>query len=154
MAKILLPLFPQDTTLITPILGVHQQDELVTYLLSGMPIYVHGINDLREFRFITSNFILQGLCKVTDIERTFHVSSDSIRRWKKKLLKQEAVAIFNEDKRHGRSHKLLPDMLARIQLELDKGRSVNSIAKYESISEGSIRYSIGIGRLIKRQIYK
>ena len=43
-------------------------------------------------------------------------------------------------------------MLDRIQLELDKGRSVNSIAKVENISEGTIRYSIGLGRLTKRFI--
>ena len=152
MAQILLPFFPQDITLITPILGVCQQNEFVTYLLSCMPIYCHRKNDLHEFRFVTSSFILQGLCKVTDIERTFLVSSDSIRRWKKRLLEQGVLAIFNEDKRHGRSHKLLPDMLDRIQLELDKGRSVNSIAKVENISEGTIRYSIRLGRLTKRFI--
>ncbi|MCK5281431.1 MAG: hypothetical protein KAQ62_10605 [Cyclobacteriaceae bacterium] len=150
MAQLLLPLFPPETTLITPILGLRRQDGLVTYFLSGMPIYSHGINELHKFRFTTSNFILQGLCKGSDIERTFHVSADSIRRWKKRLQDEGEEAFFNEDKRHGRSHKLLPDMLTRIQLELDKGRSVNSIAKDENISEGSIRYSIGLGRLKKR----
>jgi len=149
MAQLLLPLFPTDIRLITPLLGVQEKGGLVTYFLSGMPIYSHQKDELHKFRFTTSNFILQGLCKGSDIERTFHVSGDSIRRWKNRLLDQGEEAFFNEDKRHGRSHKLLPNVLERIQLQLDKGRSVNSIAKDEKISEGSIRYSIGLGRLKK-----
>jgi len=85
-----------------------------------------------------------------DIVRIFHVSTDSVRRWKKRLSEEGEDAFFKEENRHGRSHKLLPDKLDRIQLELDKGRSVNSIAKDENISEGSIRYSISLGRLKKR----
>ncbi len=150
MAQLLLPLFPPDTTLITPVLGVRQQDGLVIYLLSGMPIYSHETNELHKFRFTTSNFLLQGLCKNVDIVRIFHVSTDSVRRWKKRLSEEGEDAFFKEENRHGRSHKLLPDKLDRIQLELDKGRSVNSIAKDENISEGSIRYSISLGRLKKR----
>ena len=150
MAQLLLPLFPPDTTLITPTLGVAQHNGLVTYFLSGMPIYSHGANELHKFRFTTSNFLLQGLCKNVDIVRVFHVSTDSVRRWKKRLSEEGEEAFFKEENRHGRSHKLLPDMLNRIQLKLDKGRSVNSIAKGEHISEGSIRYSISLGRLKKR----
>lgn len=149
MAQLSLPIFPAETKLVTPILGVREKDGLVTYFLSGMPIYSHQKDELHKFRFATSNFILQGLCKGSDIQRTFHVSVDSIRRWKKRLSSEGEEAFFNEDKRHGRSHKLLPNVLERIQLQLDKGRSVNSIAKEEKISEGSIRYAISLGRLKK-----
>lgn len=114
-----------------------------------MPIYSHEENELNKFRYTTSNFIERGLCKGTDIQRIFHVSIDSIRRWKKKFKEQGEAVFFNEDKRRGQSHKLLPDVLDRIQIKLDKGGSVNSIAKGEHISEGSIRYAINLGRLKK-----
>jgi Helix-turn-helix domain len=152
MAQLLLPIFPEYTKLITPSLGVCEKNNLVTYFHCGMPIYSHGVDELNKFRFTTSNFILQGLCKGSDIERAFHVSVDSIRRWKKRLLEEGEEAFFNEDKRHGKSHKLLPNVLERIQQELDKGRSVNSVAKDEGISEGSIRYAIDKGRLKKRLV--
>ena len=80
----------------------------------------------------------------------FHVSSDSVRRWKKLLDEQGESAFFKEEARHGRPHKLLPKALIRIQGELDKGRSVNSIAKQEGLSEGAIRYAIKQGRLKKK----
>jgi len=94
---------------------------------------------------------LQGLCNNQDITDTFHVSTDSVRRWKKKLSEEGEGVFFKEESRRGRSYKLLPNVLDRIQGKLDKGRSAYSIAKEEGISEGSIRYALGLGRLKKKQ---
>ena len=136
--------------MLTPSLGVRKQGGTVYYLHSGMPIFSHGENEPNTFRYITSNLILQGLCKNCDISRVFHVSADSVRRYKKILDTEGEGAFFREELRHGKSHKLLPDVLQRIQGKLDKGQSAYSIAKGEGISEGSIRYAIKQGRLKKK----
>lgn len=135
--------------MITLTLGVREYDGTVFYLHSGVPIFSHLSGDLTKFRYITSNLILQGLCNNQDIADTFYVSTDSVRRWKKKLSEEGDVAFFKEESRHGRSHKLLPPVLERIQGKLDQGQSSYSIAKEEGISEGSIRYAINLGRLKK-----
>jgi hypothetical protein len=57
----------------------------VHYLLNGLPIYSHSTSDYLRFRYITSHLLLQGLCKNQDVVDLFHVSHDSVRRWKKKL---------------------------------------------------------------------
>ncbi len=150
MGQLLLPIFPADTRMITMTLGVREQDGSVYYLHSGMPIFSHESGDLNKFRYITSNFILQGLCSNQDIIDAFHVSADSVRRWKKKLMEEGEAAFFKEETRHGRSHKLLPDVLHRIQQKLNEGQSASSIAKEECLSEGSIRYAVKLGRLKKR----
>jgi DNA-binding CsgD family transcriptional regulator len=149
MGQLLLPLFPGDTRPINMTLGVREHEGTVYYLHSGVPIFSHSTEDLTMFRFITSNLILQGRCTNQEIADTFHVSTDSVGRWKKKLSEQGDVAFFKEESRHGRSHKLLPGVLERIQGQLDQGRSSYSIAKEEGISEGSIRYAISHGRLKK-----
>ncbi|MCX6013369.1 MAG: hypothetical protein NTV30_08180, partial [Chloroflexi bacterium] len=135
--------------MITPTLGVREHKGSVFYLHCGVPIYSHEANDLNMFRYVTSNLLLQGLCNNQDIADTFHVSTDSVSRWKKKLAEQGEVIFFKEESRHGRSHKLLPDVLDRIQRKLDEKRNASSIAKEEGISEGSIRYAIRLGRLKK-----
>lgn len=150
MGQLLLPIFPFDTQMITITLGVREQNGIVYYLHSGMPIFSHESGDLTMFRYITSNLLLQGLCKNQDIVDTFHVSIDSVRRWKRRLKEEGEEVFFGTETRHGRSHKLLPDVLERIQLKLDTGQSMYSIAKEEKISEGSIRYAIGLGRLKKK----
>jgi len=150
MAQQLLPLFPKDTKYITPTLGVREVSGSVFYLHSGIPIGSHSVEDHKHFRYITSNFLKEGLCKNIDIVTTFHVSADSVQRYKKKLLEQGPSAFFGKEKRHGQSHKLVPAVLDRIQKQIDLGKSVNSIAKAERISEGSIRYCIKVGKLQKK----
>ena len=150
MTQMLLPLYSDEVSLLTPSLGVKKECGEVVYYHSGAPMYSHKPEELHKFRFITSNFLLQGLCKGTDIQRVFHVSTDSIRRWKKVLSEQGEDGFFRGDNRKGRSHKLVPEVLSEIQKELDKGSSVNSIAKAHGLSEGSIRYSIKLGRLKKK----
>ena len=125
----LLPLFPVDSKMITSTLGVREVEGTVYYLHSGMPIFSHLSGDLNMFRYISSNLILQGLCSNQDIVNTFGVSVDSVARWKKRLSEQGEKAFFKEEARHGRSHKLLPDVLDRIQVKLDAGKSNYAIAK-------------------------
>lgn len=149
MGQLLLPLFPSDIRMITLTLGVREENGTVYYLHSGMPIFSHASGDMNMFRYITSNLILQGLCANQDIVDTFHVSADSVRRWKKRLSEEGEKAFFKPEARHGRSHKLLPDVLDRIQARLNEGKSAYAIAKEEGISEGSIRYAFGHGRLKK-----
>lgn len=149
MAQLLLPIFPLDTEFLTPTLGVFRKENFVYYMHNGIPIFSHSSNDLNRFRYISSHLLIQGLCRNVDIERVFHVSTDSVRRWKKKLSECGESAFFSPVVRHSTSHKLLPDVLERIQKKLQTGASVNGIAKNENISEGSIRYAIRQGRLKK-----
>jgi len=102
MTQLLLPLFPLATRLLTPYIGVKEQEGFVHYLLNGLPIYSHSTTDYLRFRYITSHLALQGLCKNQDIVDLFHVSADSVRRWKKKLSEEGESAFFGvAEGRHG-----------------------------------------------------
>lgn len=147
--QLLLPLFPKGVTLITPFLAVYEQDGEVYYSHSGMPIFTHQSKDHNQFRYITSNLVHQGLCQQVDIVNTFGVSPDSVRRYLRKFEREGMVAFVEKDGRHGRSYKMTPERLSRIQKQLDKGASNSSIARQEGISEGSIRYAINQGQLKK-----
>lgn len=149
MAQLLLPIFPHGTELLTPTLGVFQKDDFVYYIHGGVPVFSHAVTDLKQFRYTTSHLLVKGLCQNVDIVRVFHVSVDSVRRWKQKLSEQGEAAFFGTRLPHNSSHKLLPAVLEQIQHQLDAGKSVNSIAKKAKISEGSIRYAIKQGRLKK-----
>jgi predicted transcriptional regulator len=138
--------------MISKCLGVYENDSIVQYIANGLPIYSHDSEDVQSFRFITSNFIKQGLCKSSEVSRCFCISVDSVKRYLNKLHKEGESAFFSEEKRKGYCHKIRGSVLERIQKKLDKGRSVNSIAKEEGLTEGSIRYSIKQGYLKKNQI--
>lgn len=147
-----LPLFPSGCTLISGCLGVYEKEGLVQYIVNGLPVYAHPKDDLKAFRYITSNFIHQGLCRKTEVERCFHVSEDSVQRSYKKFVDKGEEGFFGHDARKGTAHKITGDCRLRIQAKLDKGQSVNSIAKQEGVRESAIRYGVKQGYLKKREI--
>jgi len=144
-----LPIFPKEAQLINSHVGVYQNDGLIQYIVNGMPIYSHAEGDINAFRFITSNFIHQGLCRKVDIERFFHVSEDSVYRYYKKFVEKGEQGFFGIDARKGTAHKIVGDKRNRIQAKLDKGQSVNSIANEEGVRESAIRYAVKQGYLKK-----
>lgn len=150
--QLLLPIFPLQTTLITPSVGVYERDGIIQYLVNGLPIYSHAKEDNDAFRFITSNFIHQGLCRKVDIERAFGVSEDSVSRAYKKFMAKGEAGFFGPDARHGKAHKIVGVRRERIQSKLNKGQSVYSIAKQEGVMESAIRYGIKQGYLKKTAI--
>jgi hypothetical protein len=149
--QLILPVFPKEARLINDHLGVYEHDGLIQYILNGLPVYSHAKDDLSSFRFITSNFISEGLCKGTEIVNFFGVSEDSVYRYHKIYEEKGTKGFYGEDGRKGKAHKIFGGCLQRIQAKLDKGQSVNSIAKEEEVAESAIRYRIKIGDLKKSQ---
>lgn len=147
-----LPIFPKEARLINNHLGVYEHDGLIQYILNGMPIYCRSKEDLNAFRFITSNFIHQGLCKSVEIERFFCVSADTVYRYHKKFVEKGESGFFGDDARRGKAHKITGERRLRIQSKSDKGQSVNSIAKEEGVRESALRYGIKQGYLKKSQL--
>lgn len=148
--QLLLPIFPEEVKLITPTLGVFARDGIVNYLHCGVPIYSHAADDLNSFRYITSNFVMQGLCKKVEISRCFGISYDSVKRNAKRLSEQGERAFFGGDHRGGACYKLLPAVLDRMQQQLDAGVSNSDIARQEGVTEGAVRYAIKQGKIKKK----
>ena len=148
--QLLLPIFPNNTTLLNENVGVYEREGIVQYLINGLPVYSHTKDDNDAFRFITSNFIHQGLCRKVGIERAFGVSEDSVSRAYKKFETKGEAGFFGPDARHGKAHKIVGGRRERIQSKLDKGQSVYSIAKEEGVRESAIRYGVKQGYLKKR----
>ena len=145
-----LPLFTKETKLISHNVGVYEREGVVQYIVNGLPVYAHDKDELNAFRFITSNFIHQGLCRKVEIPHCFDVSEDSVYRYYKKFKAQGEKGFFGDDARKGKAHKICGDRRKRIQAKLDKGQSVNSIAKEEGVNESAIRYQIKKGIKKKR----
>jgi transposase len=152
--ELLLPIFPKDTILITPSIGIFEHDGIITYLQSGLPIYTHPKDSLEHFRFFTAKLVTMGRCRQSDIVRCFGVSEDSVARSVKLYKEKGECGFFGPDGRKGKAHKMLPERRIHIQKLIDNGISVYSIAKKEKISEGTIRYWIKKGELKKNDKHK
>jgi hypothetical protein len=97
--QIFLPIFPTEATLINNLLGVQQHEESVYYFNGSMPIFTHHEKDIDSFRFITSQFIMNGNCKQVDIVNCFGVSPISVKRWVKRYRESKALSDFVSKKK-------------------------------------------------------
>lgn len=145
-----LPLYPSQTRFISDDVGVYTEEGIVQYIINGLPAYSHTPEDLNGFKHITSILIKQKLCSQAEVQRCFGVSESFVGRYYKKFIKYGAKAFYTDHHTKGTPHKIVGDKKARIQSKLNKGQSVNSIAKEEGLRESAIRYQIKQGYLKKK----
>lgn len=150
--QLLLPIFPPEVRLINSVLGVFASDEIVNYLHAGAPIYSHAETDVRHFRYITSKFILEGLCTRREISDCFGVSYESVKRYTQRLRTRGYQSFFEEDERQGSCYKLLPAVITRMQENLEAGKTNSEIARIEHVTEGAVRYALKTGKLQKKKM--
>ena len=111
-----------------------------------MPIFIHDENDLRTFRMITSQFIVNGNVKQSQIVRVFGLPLITVKRYTK-LYREKGPAAFY-DKRKGRGPAVLtPAVLEKVQQMLDAGSSVPEIASTLGLLSDTLSKALRAGRL-------
>jgi transposase len=142
----LLPMFPYESTSINPLLGFCRKDEMVYYFNGMMPIFSHAVSDLKSFRLITSQLIVNGVATQRDIVDAFGVSLISVKRYVKTYREEGADGFFKPRKGRG-SAVLIPEILEKIQGYLNEGRSVGSICDEMNLKADTVNKAIRDGRL-------
>ncbi len=97
--QLFLPLFPFEATLINSRVGVQKKEDTVYYFNGSMPIFKHMESDLDSFRFITSQLIVNGVCKQKEIVKCFGVSDISVKRWVKRYKASKELGAFVSKKK-------------------------------------------------------
>ncbi len=101
MPQLVLPIFPQGATHITPELAFEKRDGWVTYFHGLMPVFRHSEDDLQSFRMITSQFCVTGSAKQVEIIKAFGVSTCSVKRGVKLYREKGPSAFFCRDDHAG-----------------------------------------------------
>jgi len=94
MPQILLPFFPEDITLINAHIGFQKRAGIVYYFVGIMPVYQHPEDDVKSFRFFTSQILVNGNATQAEIVKAFGVSAISVKRWVKKYRKEGSKVFF------------------------------------------------------------
>jgi len=142
------PIFPEGVIYITPVLAFTKKDGQVTYFNGHMPVFIHDEHDLRTFRMITSQFIVNGNVKQSQIARVFGVPLITVKRYTK-LYREKGPAGFY-DKRKGRGPAVLtPEVLEKVQHMLDAGSSMPEIASTLGLLSDTLSKALRAGRLHK-----
>jgi hypothetical protein len=94
MAQTSLPFFPEDISLINSQVGFRKQKGIVYYFNGSMPIYQHPEGDIRSFRLFTSQLVVNGNARQSEIVKAFGVSTISVKRWVKRYREAGAQGFF------------------------------------------------------------
>ena len=97
--QILLPLFPVEATMINSLVGVQKKEGTVYYFNGSMPIFKHLESDIDSFRYITSQLIINGVCKHKEIVNCFGVSDISVKRWVRRYKESKELGDFVSKKK-------------------------------------------------------
>jgi transposase len=146
MPQKLLPMFPGEATSINPLLGFSLKDDTVYYFNGMMPIFSHEVSDLKSFRLITSQLIVNGNATQKDIVDAFGISRISVKRYVK-IYRQEGASGFFKPRKGRGSNVLTPEVLLKIQGFLTEGRTVRSICEELGLKTDTVNKAIRDGRL-------
>lgn len=142
-----LPIFPSDTKLINPTLGIREVDGMVYYLHNGNPISCHNKSDLLSYRYTCGLLVSNGLCTGSQLAKAIGVNTRNIQRYAQKYKEEGGKGFFQPQTRKGQAHKLTPEKLEEAATLLRQGESRYKVAREIGVSEGAIRYQINQGKL-------
>lgn len=146
MPQMLLPMFPAESKSINSLLGFCLKDNMVYYFNGMMPIFSHAVEDLKSFRLITSQLIVNGNATQKEIVEAFGISAISVKRYVKIYRKEGAAGFFKP--RHCRgSNVLTSEVLLNIQEALREGQSVRNICEELDLKTDTVNKAIRDGRL-------
>ncbi len=80
MPQLVLPVFPEGSTPISPGVAIEKRDGCVYYFHGQLPVFSHAEDDLKSFRMFTSQLAANGNCKQMDIVRAFGVPYVTVKR--------------------------------------------------------------------------
>ena len=152
MGQEILPLFIDgDNTINRKISYEKATDGNIYYYLYCQPVGFHPINDLREFKVLTSQLIINGHCKNCEIVKAFGVSEISVKRSVKKLRTQGIAGFYKTRNTRKGGTILTPEIIEESQKMLDNNESRQDIALRLSLKINTLSKAIQSGKLIEHK---
>ena len=152
MPQIQLPIFSAGITLITNELGYESRDGTVTYFAGQLPVFRHPEDDVRTFRMITSQFVVNGNASQVDISRAFGVPAISVKR-AVRLYREKGAAGFYAPRRGRGASVLTPEVLEKLQGLLDEGIPRSQAAHQLGLKPDTVAKAVKAGRLREKKNY-
>lgn len=146
MPQVQLPLFPEGAIELSSHLAVQVRDGRVGYFYGHLPVFVHDQTDLRTFRLITSQFIVNGVVKEAEVIRAFGLPPITVKRYVKLFRTKGTAGFFEEPGRRGPA-VLTDDVIERSQKLLDTGMSRSEVGVQVGVKANTLAKAIRAGRL-------
>jgi hypothetical protein len=145
MAQLQLPVFPEGVTQLSMDLGVCCREGRVSYFYGTLPVFTHRAEDVKSFRFFTSQLYVEGKVKQADLVRVFGVSAISVKRAVKLYGAAGAEGFWRRPTRG--PAVLTREVLQQAQEQLDQGRPAREVAEALQVKYDTLQKAVRAGRL-------
>lgn len=146
MPQVHLPLFPEGAIELSSHLAVLVREGRVTYFYGHLPVFVHDQSDLRTFRMITSQFIVNGVVKEAQVIKAFGLPPVTVKRYVKLYRTMGAAGFFREGAHRGAA-VLTEEVIEQGQGFFDAGMSRSEVSERIGVKSNTIAKAIRAGRL-------
>jgi hypothetical protein len=146
MPQLQLPIFPAGVTHLTSELAFMKREGQVTYFNGLMPVFTHAESDLRTFRMITSQFIINGNVKQSQVARVFGLPLVTVKRYTK-LYREKGPAGFYGDRRRRGAAVLTPEVIEKAQAMFDEGLGLTEVSLHLGLLANTLSKAVHAGRL-------
>ncbi len=146
MPQVHLPIFPTGATTINSHLAFERRDGKITYFFGSHPSFIHDEGDLQNFRMITSQFIVTGNAKTSEIIKCFGLPPATVKRYTRLYREKGPSGFFQTPTRRG-PVVLTPEVLEKAQALLDEWQSRSKVAESVGVKVNTLSKAIHAGRL-------
>ncbi len=152
MTQLLLPVFPEGSTPISPEVANEKRDGRIFYFHGQLPVFSHAEDDLKSFRMFTSQLTANGNCKQMDIVRAFGVPSITVKRMVKLYREKGPARFYEKKKRSANSPVLTPEVTSKAQSLFGEGADWAEVAECLDIKLDTLGKAVRAGRLVERPV--
>jgi transposase-like protein len=147
MPQLQLPIFPVGAVHITQELAFECRDGRVTYFYGQLPVFVHAEDDVRTFRLITSQLVVNGSATQAEIARAFGVTPISVKRSVKLYRKHGPAGFYAPRPVRGPGAVLTPEVIEKLEDLLAGGMERSEAARQLGLKPNTVAKAMVAGRV-------
>jgi hypothetical protein len=151
MPQIWLPMFPKGATGINDLLVFSTEEDTVTYYNGMMPIFSHPKDDIQSFRFILSQFYVNGAATQAELVAALGIPPVTLKR-AVKLYREKGLKGFFEPTKRGGPRVLTPDVVAEAARLFEQGFDDTTVAERLGLKKDTLKKAIQKGKVKKKSV--
>jgi transposase len=146
-----IPFLPEGAKPINNHVAIYYHDEKIEFFTSSGPIYSCRESDLYGIRLAQGIIVTQTATTPAELAKALNVNRTTVYRNIKMYQQGGPAALIIDKKSNRNAYKLNGKTKGQVQTLLNKGYSLRAAAKKVGISEGSIRYAIKQGMIVRKE---
>ena len=150
MLQTYIPFLPEGAEPINNHVAIYHHDETIEFFTASGPIYSCQESDAYGVRLAQGIIVTQTATTAAELAKALNVNRTTVYRNVKMYQQSGPAALIIDKKSNRNAYKLNGKAKGQVQTLLNKGYSLKAAAKQAGITEGTIRYAIKKGTLVRK----